>query len=147
MSNKELIKVHRTITNHKQVGGEWIWAFDLGDKKARINNIPFYCDLNFDDIVMYNDDKEVVDVLTVGSHTIMGVYPSDKDEAVMKLRWEKIREHMKEHDIKLEGLGNGIFVMAVPLTMPYHKFQKIAKSCPVPIDLGPNADDEDDDTE
>lgn len=139
MDDKNLIKVHRTITDGGPVSGEWVWAHDLGERKARVNSIPFVCDLNRNDVIEFNEEnKEVTDVIEIGSHTTIGFFPFDEDENISNLRWEKIRNHFKEYDIDVEGAGNGLFVMAVPLKMPYHKFRKIARSCPVKINLGPD---------
>ena len=52
MSDEQLTKVHIDLPNHWAVGGESMWARDLGADRYRLENVPFYAyDLNFHDVV------------------------------------------------------------------------------------------------
>ena len=52
MADLPLTKLQVELPNHGGVGGESMWARELGANRFRLENVPFYAyDLNFHDVV------------------------------------------------------------------------------------------------
>lgn len=88
MSDEGMTKVHIDLPNHWAVGGESMWACDLGDDRYRLENVPFYAyGLNFHDVVEARspapDLKPFVLRVTErsGHHTIRVFLDEDVPEA------------------------------------------------------------------
>lgn len=59
MNKDELVKIHITLPNHDEIGGESFWAEEAGNQLYKIENIPFYAyGLNFKDTVRATPDSD-----------------------------------------------------------------------------------------
>lgn len=115
---------------------EQLRAEPLSDNTARIQDIPFFCALNKGDIVTFNQkSREVLDVEFLGSHTAAIDYPAGISKDIDQLRVEKIKNFLAEFEIETEQVKIGSLVVAVPLNLPFAKFEKICKKSPVPLGI------------
>lgn len=116
------IKVHIAAPPSEDgFGGESVWAFDLGNNTARIDNIPFFVSgVGFDDIIRYEIEdgiKEFKEVITKVTDS-WGVTwePTDKEDKEQTTEeWHKIASHLKSNDVHFESAIAGIFVIALPV--------------------------------
>jgi len=59
MSEEQLCKVHVDLPNHWAIGGESLWATELGNDLYRLENVPFHAyGLNFLDVVRATPDSD-----------------------------------------------------------------------------------------
>ena len=59
MSEEQLCKVHVDLPNHWAIGGESLWATELGNDLYRLENVPFHAyGLNFLDVVRATPDTD-----------------------------------------------------------------------------------------
>ena len=57
-SNESLTKVHVDLPNNPDMGGESMWAADVGSDLYELRNVPFHAyDLNFGDVVRATPDS------------------------------------------------------------------------------------------
>ena len=57
-TDENLTKVHVDLPNNPAMGGESMWAVDLGNDLYELRNVPFHAyDLNFGDVVRATADS------------------------------------------------------------------------------------------
>jgi acetamidase/formamidase len=115
------IKVHITATEEDMFGGESVWAEELGNNTARINNLPFFVPrVGFNDIIRYEIEggiREFKEVITKVTDS-WGVTwePTDKTDTEQTTEeWHKIADHLKSNDVHFEAAMAGMFVIALPV--------------------------------
>jgi hypothetical protein len=150
------IKVHITSPPSEDgFGGESVWAEELGNNTARINNIPFFIPVvGFDDIVRYEIEdgiREFKEVVTKVTDT-WGVTwePTDnEDKDGTTEEWHKIAAHLKSNDVHYESAIAGMFVIALPVDTAEEEniiwLKALKYSCPIDLTLYLDRDDEDED--
>ena len=96
MKEENLIKVHVDLPNNEEVGGESLWAENLGNDLYRIRNVPFYSyGINFYDIVYAKSESEdlkpsVIKIEEPSGHkTLRVIFTDDSSE---KERIKKLKE-------------------------------------------------------
>ncbi|MFZ6820073.1 DUF4265 domain-containing protein [Undibacterium sp. Ji22W] len=116
MSNPKSVKLRVDLPHHWAIGGESMWADDLGDNKYQIKNIPFYAyGLNYDDIVLAEAESEefkpeIKKLLEASGHrTLRIMFTGDKTKEENIKTIESIRT---EH-IGYEGLNDNQFAVNV----------------------------------
>ena len=150
------IKIHISIVDG-EIAGESVWALDLGDNKAEINNIPFFagdiCSLH--DIVRYEEVdgiKEFREILESVTRT-WGITwePTDKNDFDgTTAEWRKLADHLKENDVNYESAYAGALCVALPAdkteeeNITWLKALKYSSPIPLTLYIGPN-DEEDSD--
>jgi len=105
MNREILTKVHVDLPNNEDVGGESLWAEDLGENLYRIRNVPFHAyGLNFHDVVFAKSESEELkpSVLRVhkpsGHKTLRVIFTdkSSKEERIAKLK--ELNEYKAYHE-------------------------------------------------
>ncbi len=95
MSEEKLTKIHVDLPNNEGVGGESLWAEELGNDLYRIRNVPFNAfGLNFHDIVYAKSQSDELkpSVLKVhqysGHKTLRVIFTDDStdEERITKLK-------------------------------------------------------------
>lgn len=72
-NDSELIKIHVDLPNNEDVGGESMWAEDLGNDLYRIRNTPFNAyGINFYDIVYAKAKSKELKPSIIKVHKYMG---------------------------------------------------------------------------
>lgn len=80
MTEESLVKIHVDLPHHWAVGGESMWAEELGSNRYQICNVPFHAyGLNFKDIVIakpQSDDQipEIIEVVERSGNETLRVY-------------------------------------------------------------------------
>lgn len=118
---EKYIKVHITFNDNENFGGESVWAVDLDNKTARINNLPFFAEsFGFNDIIRYEDIDgihEFQEVITSVTRS-WGVTwdPTDKnDREKTSEEWNQIATHLRDSGTThFESAIAGMFVVALP---------------------------------
>ena len=155
MANEKHIKVH-IGTYDDEISGESVWAIDLGDNKAKVNNIPFFvgdvCSLH--DVVRYEEIdgiKEFSELLESVTRT-WGITwePTDKNDSDgTTAEWQKIAAHLKENDVKFESAYAGALCVALPADNTEEEnitwLKALKYSSPIPLTLYIDPDEDDDD--
>lgn len=104
---------------------EIVWAEDLGDNKARIDNIPVSLEFGYKDIVSYDPSKkEVIEIVEKKTNTLIFQY-----EAKME-NWKEIVDYFGPKEISTEGLMPGLGSIALPVDYDEDKLQELIDSCP-----------------
>ncbi|MCG7947293.1 MAG: DUF4265 domain-containing protein [Candidatus Thiodiazotropha taylori] len=105
MDEENLTKVHVDLPNSEEVGGESLWAEDLGGDLYRIRNVPFYAfGLNFYDVVYAKSESDdlkpsVIKVKTSSGHKTLRVIFTDestKEERINRLK--KLNKYKAYHE-------------------------------------------------
>ena len=123
------------------MGGETVWAIPQGLGRAEINNIPFFSNVGFKDLVRYkNIDGINTYIETIVSKTkTIGVQwdPSDKeDEDKVKKEWIKICKYMDSKKIDFEPSHAGIFVISYPIETDIEDIFDIIDNSPIQLNIG-----------
>jgi hypothetical protein len=115
------IKIHITNDDKEGFGGESVWAKEMGNFTAKIDNLPFFIDhVGWGDIVKYTIEdgiREFKSIITKVTDS-WGVTwdPTDKnDRDKTTEEWHKIASHLKSNDVHYESCMAGIFVIALPV--------------------------------
>ena len=80
MSEETLVKIHIDLPHHWAIGGESMWAEDLGNDHYRICNVPFHAyGLNYKDVVIarpQSDDQipEIIEVFERSGNETLRLY-------------------------------------------------------------------------
>jgi hypothetical protein len=116
MSEENLTKVHVELPNNEDVGGESLWAEDLGGNVYRIRNVPFHAyGLNFYDVVVAEPESEefkpsVLRVHKPSGHKTLRVIFTDessKEERILRLK------KLNEYKAYLENADGTLFAIDV----------------------------------
>lgn len=120
-ANPRHIKVHITNPDDEGFAGETVWAIDMGNDTAKIDNIPFFMDhVGYKDIIRYDivyGIKEFQEIITKVTET-WGVLwkPTDKANTEQTTEeWHKIVTHLKSNNVQFESAIAGIFVISLPV--------------------------------
>jgi hypothetical protein len=113
------IKIHIAPGEDDQFGGESVWAKEMGNNTAEINNIPFfYEDACFKDIIRYEVEdgiREFKEVITkVTASWGVSWEPTDAaDTEQTTEEWNQITNHLWANDVHYESAVAGMFVIAL----------------------------------
>ncbi len=114
--DSELVKVHVELPNNEDVGGESMWAEDLGDNLYRIRNTPFNAyGINFHDIVYakaHSKDLKpsIINVHEYKGHKTLRVIFLDKsstEERVTRLK------SLNEYKAYFENADDTLFAIDI----------------------------------
>ena len=132
-----MIKVRVVFEKPEEVGAtsETLWAYPIGKKYAKINNLPFHAIwIGYGDIVEVEptDDfvKKFVRVISRGSITVAFFYEIGDTEAETRDRVKQIGEHFRKYKIDGEGAMLGWISLAVPVDMPFEEAKVAMDTCP-----------------
>lgn len=158
--SEKYIKVHISFNDDENLGGESVWAVDLGLNRARVNNLPFFTSVfGFNDIIRY----EIIDGIHEFQQVITSVTkswgvvwePTDEDDREKSSEeWKQITIHFRDSGVRhLEGLMAGSFVVALPTDVSDEKnwswLKALCYSSPIKLtpykgdDLNADAEDTD----
>jgi hypothetical protein len=116
MNETKSVKLRIDLPHHWAIGGESMWADDLGNNRYQIKNIPFYAyGLNFDDIVFAEAESEefkpeIKKLIEASGHqTIRIIFTGDtsKDENI------KTIESIRTEHVGYEGKNDSEFALNV----------------------------------
>jgi hypothetical protein len=116
MNKPKSVKLRVDLPYHLEVGGESMWADDLGNNRYQIKNIPFYAyGLNFEDIVFAEAESEelkpeIKKLLEESGHqTIRVIFTGDtsKEENI------KTIEAIRNEHVGYEGNNHSQFALNV----------------------------------
>lgn len=131
----DLIKIHVTYDGQNPAG-EWLWAKRVSSTSAKVDNIPFFTTwFTLGDLVEIDPQHEVLRVLERGARTRHAMYPKKGSKAAVHKRYTRIKEHLKQYDIEVEGAVPGFLAMAVPLDVSDEELLSICLVCPVSLEL------------
>jgi Domain of unknown function (DUF4265) len=114
VDEQPLTKVHVDLPNHWAVGGESMWARELGADRYRIENVPFYAyGLNFSDVVEARaqapDQKpSVLRVVERSGHNTLRVM---FDAAVSEARMLELLAALEPLAVSFERSGEHYFAL------------------------------------
>lgn len=148
------IKIHVT-SDEDGLGGESVWAIDLGLNTARINNLPFFVNqVGFNDVIRYTVEdgiREFQEVITKVT-TSWGVTwdPTDKANTEKTTEeWQQIAKHLRANEVHFESAMAGMFVIALPVAKSDEEniiwLKALKYSCPIELTLYIDEDEEDED--
>lgn len=122
MSDSKSVNIRVDLPNHWAIGGESMWADELGNNQYQIKNIPFYAyGLNYDDIVFAEAESdefkpEIKGLIKASGHKTIRVAfigDSSKEEnidVIESVRTEKIGyEGFNDHQFALNVTPEGDF--------------------------------------
>jgi hypothetical protein len=124
MNIPKSVKLWIDLHHHWEIGGESMWADDLGDNKYQIKNIPFYAyGLNFDDIVFAEAESEefkpeIKRLLKPSGHRTLRIIftgGASKEENI------KILESIRTEHVGYEGRSDFQFSMNITLEGDYNQ--------------------------
>lgn len=155
IENIEMIKIHIEAPEIEvdeeglKLGGETVWAIERGIGKAEIDNIPFFSNIGFKDIIRYkNIDGINTYIETIVSKTkTIGVQwdPTDKeDKNKVHEEWIKICKYLDSKKLDFESSHAGIFVIAYPIETDIEDIFDIIDDSPIELDIGWISGEEDD---
>ena len=134
----DLIKIHLPSPHKGCFNGETVWAIPKGEGVAEINNIPFFADVGFRDLVIYTNINGINEYIeTIEAKTISiaiewkPTYSSDKEETTKE--WQKIYEYIKNKDLACESACPGYFVIAFPVGITEQGILDITSKCPIKL--------------
>jgi hypothetical protein len=140
MTNDNLIKLHITFDDEGDgLRGEWLWARKISEGRAKLSNIPFTLEFGKDDLVAFDDEMEITDILEKATNTYHARY--EAPESKVKQSYIEIVDYLWEYDIHAEGFigpanGNpGILGMCVPIDLDSNVLDGIMVGCPHPITI------------
>jgi len=121
--------------------GETVWAIERGPGKAEINNIPFFSNVGFKDLVRYkNIDGINTYIETVVSKTkTIGIQwePTDKEDMEkVKEEWIKIAKYLDSEKLNFESSHAGIFVISYPIETDIEDIFDIIDNSPIQLNIG-----------
>lgn len=108
-----MMKVHINLeASSAGIGGESLWADDLGDGRAKVDNVPFFVDLfSLGSVVVVDEDSEVVGVEShaYAANGIVGFSEgADEDE------YQSLMKALEGQGIAVERARPLAFVCAIP---------------------------------
>lgn len=116
MENDALVKIHIDLPNNEDVGGESLWAEDLGNNLYRVRNVPFNAyGINFYDIVYAEAQSEELkpSVMRVhessGHKTLRVIFTDDSSEEERVARLKELNIFKAFHE-NADGLQFAIDV-------------------------------------
>ena len=105
MSEDNLTKIHVDLPNNEDVGGESLWAEELGNNLYRIRNVPFNAyGLNFHDVVYAKSESEELkpSILKVhqysGHKTLRVIFIDDSTEQERIKKLKELNEYKAYHE-------------------------------------------------
>ena len=117
----EHVRVHVTLKGMEGIGGESMWAFDLGDGRYKIDNIPFFTyGLNLGDVVQAEErdgfPREVIEnVEKSGNRTFrVALGKGCSEESV-----ETLVTKLRRMGVKLERGFSILLALSVPPEADY----------------------------
>ena len=119
--------------NEPGISTENVHAFVLSKNTAKLNNIPFLADeYSLGDIVKFEPiSKTVIQLITKHSISILLAHNSKSEKT-----FAKINTYLKSKGIlACEGGQNGVFAVAVPITMALEAFLDIIKKSPLRLEF------------
>ena len=114
MDDPSLTKVHVDLPHHWAVGGESLWARELGGDRFRIENVPFYAyDLNFGDVVearplAAGQKPSVLRVVTRSGHATLHVM---FDEQLTEARYFEFLDALRPLAVSYERCTQRYFAL------------------------------------
>ncbi len=146
-TENEMIKIHieapeiEADEEGSTFEGETVWAIEKGIGKAEINNIPFFSNVGFKDIVRYkNIDGINTYIETIVSKTkTIGVQwdPTDEeDKDKVRKEWSKICEYLDSEKLDFEPSHAGVFVISYPIETDIEDIFDIIDNSPIELDIG-----------
>ena len=116
---------------------EWLWAIDLGDGKAEINNVPFSDGLGFKDIVSYDEmTHKIIKVLKSTVKTFIASYDRSGTREELKARFMALCTYLQDKGFITEGCVAGLVSVSVPKKLTKKQFIEILKTAPYRMELG-----------
>lgn len=155
-ANPRHIKIHITNPKDEIIAGESVWATDLGNNTARIDNIPFFVDhVGYGDIIKYDivfGIREFQEIITKVTDSWGVIWePTDKANTEQTTEeWRKIADHLKSNDVQFESASAGIFVISLPVDQNEKNIiwlKALKYSSPIALTLHFGEDEEADTTE
>ena len=132
MNNKDYIKIRF------EEAGETCWGKNVGGNLYSIENIPFFTeDVSLHDIVeAIAPSKDEFPCFTklMGKKTYKLGLKYDKNEAKLQENWETICNHLREHDIHIEGMAPGLCIIAYDISKKYEDIEQIINDCPISLE-------------
>lgn len=117
---------------------EWLWARPISEDTAKINNVPFFTKaFSLGDLVRFDRNFKVTEVLERGARTVELIYDADGNKAEVTQRFRKLATHLRSHEIHVEGMVEGLLVMAVPRGIDHEQLVKIADESGVACEVEP----------
>lgn len=114
------------------IPGESFWAIKLSDDTAEVANILLSDDYSLGDIVRFDKEREVVELLEKKNFTGGIKYPTEGD---IKETFKKVYDYLESKDVKVEGAMAGMALIAFPVVMTDEELEKIVEECPIKIEL------------
>jgi hypothetical protein len=118
--------------------GESMWAEDLGNNRAKVDNIPVFTHrFTLDDVIEIDDNHEFVRVIERANRGGVLVYDTKGlSEDALRKRYRAIYDHFeKKNGIKVEGMFAGVAGIAIPLDMTLEEIERIERESPEKVEL------------
>lgn len=134
--------------NHIKInlGGESVWALQISETTAKIDNVPLTGGYGLGDLVEYNPRTGMVErVIDRASWTSAIRYDRSGERSAIQERFSRICKYLRSHEICFEGARPGMALISVPRDMNEEQLREVLVGCPEPIELVTDGEEEDDD--
>lgn len=133
--SEDYIKVHVSYPEGNGPAGETLWAKRIGDRYAKICNIPFIStEISLDDIVYLvcppDELPEVVCVHDRATYKVFVEYEIDNNDEHNFQRYTDLRTFLLKRGIRTEGMYAGVCMIACPLSLPLQVTMELLQSTP-----------------
>jgi hypothetical protein len=124
MDDSELVKIYIDLPNHWAIGGESVWASQVGKDLYKIENVPFYAyGLNFHDIVRaipMSDDEipTATELIALSGHRTFRVFFQNH---INKEAQEETLDSMKHLTVSYERCNSIYFSLDLKPEADYPK--------------------------
>lgn len=111
---------------------ETFWAIKLTENTAKVDNILLNGNVGLHDIVLFDEEHNVLEVIEKKTVTSALKYHNEGD---IDETWKTLREYMKNSGLSIEGMMAGVALISIPIEMSDEEYEKIIDNCPVSIEF------------
>lgn len=111
-------------------GEDWVPAELLTNRTAIIKGISLNAEICFGDLVLYNYNKQVTQVIKKNSNTICFHYRF-KPMSLNDTTYVELEKYFLQHGLRTEQIAIGAAVMSIPLNIPEEKLDNIFLNAPI----------------
>lgn len=112
--------------------GETFWAIKLTENTAKVDNILLNEEVGLHDIVLFDEDHNVLEVIQKVTTTTAVKYPAEGD---IEETWKTLREYIREKGLSIEGMFKGTALISIPVEMSDEEYENIIDNCPVKLEF------------
>ncbi len=118
-----------TYEDKLNTGEDWVNAEFITNKTAIIKEISMNPEISFNDLVLYDSNKKITQIVKKGSRTVYFEYTFN----IFSLHpgINEINDYFKKNEIDCKEFKPGIGGLSVPLNISEEDFEIIFFNCPM----------------